>query len=80
MTVTGTVTKVIRRTTPHGSVYITTDIAREAGTVRLKYLSSHNRLVVKGQHVTIDGMPMMGSTRTNIGGVRITVHDTASAS
>jgi hypothetical protein len=75
MSITGTVTKVIRRRTPHGSAYLTVDVQAPSGhTSRLRYLQSFTTAPVKGQVVTIEGMPLMGFPRVNIGAVRVQVH------
>ena len=81
MEVTGTVTSVRRTHTSYGSSYIRVTIARP-GTheIPLTWLHTFETIPVRGQHVTITGIPMMmrlrrGHPRANISVDRITVHD-----
>jgi hypothetical protein len=79
MEVTGTVTKTVKRTASYGSVYMSVTLRTDAGSdVTLKYLSSPATRPVKGERVTVEGMPMMLSPQRgrpvtpNIGGVSLT--------
>ena len=75
MTVTGLVTRVVRRGTPHGSRYFAVTIKRP-GThdITLKYLHGFEPEPARGQTITIEGMPMVGFPRVNIGGISVTIH------
>lgn len=74
MTISGTVVKAIRRSTPEGSVYVTLDVQRDSGNVtRLRYLKGFDPIPAKGSTVTVDGVAMVSTKRVNIGGVRVTV-------
>jgi len=82
MTITGTVTRVVRRTTAHGSVFLSVTIDRgDAGPVTMTYLKSFTEAPVKGQRITLEGMPVIndrprrGSYRANIAAVKLTVHE-----
>ena len=80
MTVTGTVIKVIHRPTPHGSVYLTVDVQGDSGHVsRLRYLKSFTTAPARGQRVRIDGMPLMGFPKANIGAETVTVLEGATS-
>lgn len=83
MEVTGTVTRVISTGGPGFSTakpyrHVTLH-TRGDRLVTLKYLSGYGRNggadVARGQLVTIEGMPMIGFPRVNIGGVTVTTHD-----
>jgi hypothetical protein len=71
MTISGTVSKVIRRATPHGSVYLTVDIDGS----RLRYLQTFQPVPRRGDKITLEGMPIMGRKSANVGAVSITIHD-----
>ena len=83
MKVTGTITKVIRTGGPAwGTVKPYRRVTLDTGNgrlVTLKYLSGYGRHggagVTRGQVITIEGMPMMGFPRVNIGGVTVTTHE-----
>lgn len=80
MTVTGTVTKTVRRVKPHGSVYLTVYVAREnTHDIPLTFLWHGEQRPAKGQTVTIEGMPMMDSrSPANVGAAKLTIHPEAS--
>jgi hypothetical protein len=81
MQVTGKVTKVYRYGTDHGSRYTKLHIETASGNeVRLTYLQTFSPIPDKGDHITIEGMPIMttprrGQRRTNIGAVKVTISD-----
>lgn len=70
MDATGTVTKIIKRKTEHGSVYIRLTLDDKH---TFKYLHTFESLPNKGDRVTISGVPMVGFKKTNIGGVHIRI-------
>lgn len=82
MIITGRVTRIIRRRSAAGSPFRTLDLekldASHGHLIRLRYLAG---LGVpdpeRGQRVTVEGVPMIGG-KTNIGGVRITIHQEVS--
>jgi hypothetical protein len=76
MEISGTVTKAIRRVKPYGSVFMTVDIDQGGSVTRMRYLHGAGVPEVRrGDKITLAGMPIMGRKDSNVGGVRITVHD-----
>ena len=75
--VTGTVEKVIRRKTSKGNVLLLVDVVTDDMNyrTRLRYLQVRQPIPVKGQHVSISGIPMelKGRFPTNIGVVRVKI-------
>jgi hypothetical protein len=74
--VTGLVMATRRTTSKHGrhrAVTISRHDTPPGDTVTLRYLnSSYLHQPVKGETITIDGVPLMGYKRVNIGGVTVT--------
>ena len=68
MQATGTVTAVRRTHSKAGSPYaaVTLDDGATLKFIALGYVPT------KGERITISGIPMVGYTRVNLGGVRIT--------
>lgn len=78
MSVTGTVTKVVRRKTSMGNTILLVDVAGDdSGYVsRLRYIQVRQQIPEKGQHVSITGVPLNPKGRkpnTNIGAVRVSI-------
>ena len=77
MSVTGTVTKVVRHKTEMGNLRLLVDVLTDDtgyGT-RLRYIQVRQPIPVKGQHVTISGVLLNfeGKQKTNIGAVSVTI-------
>jgi hypothetical protein len=86
MEVTGTAVSVRRRRTDHGSSYITVQLARP-GThdIRLTWLHGFEPVPVRGQRITIEGMPLMitgrhRGIRPNVSLFTLTVHENSDRS
>lgn len=81
MKVTGLVTRVTRYSSSHGSRYTKLVIRTETGSdISLTYLQTFTPIPGKGDHVTVEGMPLMisprrGGRRTNIGAVTVNITD-----
>lgn len=65
MEITGTVTRVGKRVTEHGSVFVSVQLDNNPV---FKYLKGFDPIPEKGTRVTISGIPMLLNKRTNIGG------------
>lgn len=77
MQVSGTVTRASHRQSKAGNTYASVLIARP-GThdIRLRYLADFAPRVRQGQHVTIEGIPLMyGRGKPNVGAVSVTIHE-----
>ncbi len=70
MTCSGTVTKVIRRVKPYGSVHMTVELD---GRSKFKYLQGGQPVPKRGEKVEISGMPMVGFKDVNVGAAEIRV-------
>lgn len=79
MTIEVTVTKVVHRKDQAGLRYLSVTIDRGEGSItRLVYMQTFEHEPVKGERVSIDGMPLMygprrGHVTPNIGAVKVTV-------
>lgn len=78
MEVTGNVEKVVRRRTGLGNLMLLVDVLTDDMNyrTRLRYLQVRQPIPVKGQHVSITGVPLDLKGRkpnTNIGAVRVTI-------
>ena len=74
MEIVGTVEKVIRRRTDYGSTYLTVDIDRYGHVARMRYLHGFEPVPKRGDKITLEGMPLVGFKRSNVGAVRVTIH------
>lgn len=70
MTATGTVTRVIRHPTDHGSLYLTVIIDGR----RYRYLQTGQPVPARGDTITLTGVPMIGYKHANVGAARVTIH------
>lgn len=81
MEVTGTVTRRLRRRTPHGSTYVTVWLTRDGqADARLCWLhtAAAGPEPARGQRVTVAGVAMMlHRSPVNVGAAQITIHETS---
>jgi len=76
--ITGTVAKVMRRRSEMGNLVLTVDVVLDSSgfQTRLRYLQVRQPIPVKGQHVSISGVPLDLKGRkpnTNIGAVKLSI-------
>jgi hypothetical protein len=79
MKITGKVVKTRATKTPHGSRYLAVTIALDSRDVTMRYLQGFEPVPLKGQRITLEGMPMImaprkGRPKVNVGAVHITIH------
>lgn len=77
MEITGTVEKIVKRKTDKGNTILMVDVLTDNDfRSRLRYIQVRQPIPLKGQRVSITGVPLelKGRFPTNIGAVRVTIN------